>query len=306
MRALLLKRRSVIFAVAFFFGLSIANAQIVPIREVFEPNPNHFPKASWAKVAVIQWAPKRDTPIHVDKAQAEQFKQYLRQDLSKYVREAALHGATLIVSPEFATVGYPSSNTMKLRSDEFRNRSEIEPYVEKSQGATFQYFSKLAKELSVYLHIGYAEVADDNQYYNGVLAIGPSGELIAKHRKINLFGGESAFLSAGKDLVTYESPFGRVALAICADIYDSRVMEGYKRRKVDVHSISASWTAFNSAMGSFINAAIWLKAFALGSNHFYFPDSGVVSPDGKTQSHIRQSMGVAYGYVRLKGHHSSR
>jgi predicted amidohydrolase len=282
---------------AWFFYLlsSVAFAQISPIQEVFSPNPQQFPSEKFYKVAVIQWANEIDTPLDVTPNQAEAYKQSNRKILEKYIREAASHGAKLVVTPEFAVVGYPSEV-----GDQFYSRQNITPYVEPIPGNSTNFFADLARELNLTIHFGMAEKdVTTDRYYNSQVAISPQGKILGAYRKISLFGDESNFLSSGIDLVTYNSPIGKIGLAICADIYNSKVMGSYKTLGVKALTVPASWTIHNSAMSYFQSAARSTSAYILGANHFYFPDSGVVTPQGLKQSHIRQSMGIAYGFIPL-------
>ena len=284
-----------------FAFLSIsAFAQLKPIKEVFEPTQTFDPETH-GKVAVVQWAPFADTPLGVTKEKAEAYKQENREQLEAYIREAAAKGAELVLTPEFAIVGYPDIPELPSEEDEFRNREDIEPYVETAPGPSTKYFSKLAKELKVAIHIGFAEVEKaSDRYFNTVVAIDASGKIVAKYRKINLYEGENQFLSPGTEPVVYEGPFGKVGMAICADIYSSVPMKSYASKKVNMVALSTSWAQWNSGMDNFKRAARSGSFFVLASNQRYFPDSGVINPDGTTQSHIRQSNGLAYGFLPYK------
>jgi predicted amidohydrolase len=218
--------------------------------------------------------------------------------LEQYAREAATNGAELVITPEFATVGYPDIPELPPEEDEYRNPEDIRPYVETVPGPATEYFGKLAKELKIYLHIGLPEVDPvTNAYYNTVVALNPNGEIAAKFRKINLYTGENNFLQPGTDIATYDSPFGKVGIIICADVYSSNPMTLYKDAGAGILALSTSWAQWNTGMNYFKRGAIRNSAFLLAANQNYFPDSGVVNPDGTTQSHIRQSDGVAYGYL---------
>ncbi len=270
---------------------------IEPIQEVFEPVGN-FDPAIYGKVAVVQWNQPESTPIGVTIEQAEIFMQRNREILASYITEAASKGSRLVLTPEFGVVGYPDIPELPSEEDNFQNREQIAPYVEPVGGATTQYFSALAKKLGVTLHVGFAEVEPMTQeYFNTVIVMGPKGELIARYRKIHLFELEDKFLTPGTEPVTYQGDFGKVGISICSDIYSSDPMEEYRDLKVNVIALSTSWAEFNSGMAAFEYAATWVNAFVLAANQTYFPDSGVINPDGTTQSHIRQSVGVAYGYL---------
>lgn len=271
--------------------------QVEPIEEVFEPAGTFDPEA-YGMVAVVQWANPAPTPIDVTKEQAESFKQGGLKTLESYIEQAAGHGAKLILTPEFATVGYPDIPELPSEEDQFQNREQVAPYVEKVGGPSTQFFSKLAKRLKVAIHFGMAEVDPDSDlYYNTVVALDADGEMVASYRKLHLFNGETKFLEAGESPVTYRGDFGLVGLAICSDIYSDPPMANYKEMGVNMVALSTSWAQYNTGMDHFKQAARRTRAFVLAANQNYFPDSGVVNPDGTTQSHIRQSTGIAYGHL---------
>ena len=96
-------------------------------------------------------------------------------------------------------------------------------------GPTFEKMSSWAKEFCVTLVGGsIAEKGDDGKVYNTSCVFSPTGELLAKHRKVHLFdidvpGGicfkESDSLSAGADVTTFTlSSTVKAGLGICYDI----------------------------------------------------------------------------------------
>jgi predicted amidohydrolase len=288
-------------ATVLIAALAMAADGVVPIKEVFEP-PKPANAAKWAKVAVVQWNRAEDTPVDVTVKQAEEFKQVSRTTLEEFVREAVKNGAKVVLTPEFSIVGYPDIPDLPSEEDNFQSRKQVQPYVEPVGGTSTKYFSKIAAELGIYLHIGIAEVdPKNNRYYNTVVVLGPKGETVTKYRKIHLFNGEDKFLDEGTEPVTYMSPYGRVGLVICSDIYSGFPMDDYKKLAVDVLALSTSWAQYNTGMNSFKSGAKWVNAYVLAANQTYFPDSGVINPNGTTQSHIRQSTGIAYGYIPVKG-----
>lgn len=280
------------------FSIQSALAGLNPIKEVFSPDESRFPRAQFMKVAVLQWANTIDTPVDVSEAQAENYKQTNREQIADYIEEAHQNGASLFVTPEFAVVGYPSQPEY---DDNFSSVAQAAPYAEDKYGPTYKYFSAIAARLKMYLHIGFLEkVKGEKLFFNSVMVINPAGKLEAVYHKQNLFGGEYRYIKAGDQPVTYQSPAGKIGLGICADIYDYDFLDQYSKMQIDALSLSSSWTVHNSAYGYYQSAAKELNTIIMGSNHNYFPDSGVVNADGSKQSHIRQSTGLAYGYLKLR------
>ncbi|MCE9624412.1 MAG: hypothetical protein K8R69_03000 [Deltaproteobacteria bacterium] len=56
--------------------------------------------------------------------------------------------------------------------------------------------------------------------YNSAYVITPSGKRLASYRKIHLFayGGETRRFQAGKRVVAFSSPWGKIGLAVCFDL----------------------------------------------------------------------------------------
>lgn len=289
-----------LFVALCFLGAALApasRADAKPIQEFDRPKTSP-PKATHGSVAVLQWNPAGSAPLTKDREVAERFKARNRHEMARFITEAAKGGAEMVITPEFATVGYPDIPDLPDEDDNFRNRKDIEPYVEPLDGPTQREFSELAKELGVIVHVGFAEHDQKtNRFYNSVMALGADGKLLGSFRKVNLFKKENDFLSAGSQAVTYESPFGKVGFAICADIYDPDLLRRYKELGTDVIALSTSWAQYNTGMSYFRRAARDINVFVLAANMTYFPDSGVISPNGELQSHIRQSSGLAWGYL---------
>jgi predicted amidohydrolase len=197
--------------------------------------------------------------------------------------------------------GYPSFPELKPEEQNFRSRDDIAPYIEPIKGTSFKYFSALANELGIYIQYGLATgESKSGPYHNSAVVVGPSGKLEAYHHKIGLFEMEHDYLVPGTQGAIFNSPVGRVGLMICADTYEPRVLRQFSGR-TDVIFLSTSWARYNSGMSQFKSTARQLGSYLLAANHMYYPDSGVINPDGSTQSHIRQSYGIAYGYLpRLK------
>jgi predicted amidohydrolase len=275
-------------------------AAVEPIDEVFEPNPALYPTDSYAKVAVVAWVASDSAPLTTSENVAEEYKARNRNSLEKYIREAAQNGAELVITPEFGVVGYPDIPDLPSHEDNFQSPEQIRPYAERVDGKSFVFFSKISKELKIYIHYGFAEAADDGKYYNTVAVVDPQGQFVTSYRKSHLFSKEYLFLAEGNSITTYDSPFGKIGIVICSDIYGSFPMDEYAKSRLDILALSTSWAQYNTGWSYFTRGAKWVNAYVLASNQTYYPDSGVINPDGSAQSHIRQSEGVAYGYVPRK------
>jgi predicted amidohydrolase len=189
------------------------------------------------------------------------------------VREAAGRGAKLIVAPEYAL---PQINAEPEVAVGLRPSSPVQSPLQTR-------FSALASELGIYLVID-LETVVQSRHYNTQVALAPTGKVVARHHKFELFEGERIGLAAGTDTATFDTPFGRVGLLICADIYgDPERHEALVRDGgVDIIAFSAAWTApgarrwpaaFAHDWGVYVVAAN--SATGLGQGGGIFDHSGV-------------------------------
>ena len=87
--------------------------------------------------------------------------------------------------------------------------------------------SQLARERGIYLIAGSLPELEGHRVYNTSFVYAPDGTCIARHRKIHLFdidveGGqrfmESEVLSPGREVTTFDTPWGTMGLCICFDM----------------------------------------------------------------------------------------
>jgi predicted amidohydrolase len=141
------------------------------------------------------------------------------------IREAAAHGAQLVVTTECFLDGYAFDDpTMPL--DKYRALGEPIP-----DGPYFQRLAELARELKVYLVAGMLE-ADGSARYNAAVFIGPDGALIGKYHKQNL-DEEIRRNKPGHDSAVHKTPFGNVGILICADRRDPRIVRRFRENGAD-------------------------------------------------------------------------
>jgi predicted amidohydrolase len=159
------------------------------------------------------------------------------------VRRAHARGARLIVAPEYALPQKKPEPDL-VRGQQPPSRQE----------APFQYrFANLAQTLAVYIVIN-LETAREGKVYNTLVAFDPDGRVAASHHKFELFEAERQALSPGDSVVAFDTPFGRVGLLTCADIYGPPGMHRELADKADIIAFSAQWTA--------LGAPRWPAAFA--------------------------------------------
>jgi predicted amidohydrolase len=85
---------------------------------------------------------------------------------------------------------------------------------------------------------------DEGAMFNTVALVGPDGGVIAKYRKIHLFGyasKERELLSPGTRLVVVTTPIGRIGLATCFDLRFPEQFLGMRELDADVIVVPAAW-----------------------------------------------------------------
>lgn len=140
-------------------------------------------------------------------------------------------GSHLVILPEIWNIGYFSFD---LYSKE----------AETVHGETARRMSQKAKEHGFYLHAGSFVEKEDGKLFNTSLLFNPDGTLIARYRKIHLFGygsQESQLLSRGSEVVVVETDLGRIGMCTC---YDLRFPELFRRmlhQGAELFLVASGW-----------------------------------------------------------------
>ncbi|WP_405729161.1 carbon-nitrogen hydrolase family protein [Anaerotignum sp.] len=133
--------------------------------------------------------------------------------IREMLKEAKAEGADIAVLPEMCCCPYENSAFVKYAM----------PY----NSPFLTGIAEMAKEMGLYIVAGSVPLSSDGKIYNASFVYNDKGECIAKHRKTHLFdinvpGGqyfmESDTFTAGKDVTTFPTPWGKMGLIICYDI----------------------------------------------------------------------------------------
>lgn len=104
---------------------------------------------------------------------------------------------------------------------------------------------RLAKQYGLYVCIGLDEI-DNGRLYGSAILIDPAGQILLKHRKINVLpelmtppytSGNAA------DVAAVTTPLGRIGLLICADTFVPKILERVRNLAVDVLLVPYGWAA---------------------------------------------------------------
>jgi predicted amidohydrolase len=156
-----------------------------------------YAKPQTVKVAVVQFRP-----------QMNDVSGNLRR-LIDLTDEAGRAGAKIVVHTEMATSGYS-----------YFSREQIRKVAETIPGNTTRSLGLVARKYRLYVALGLPEIDPaTNRFYNSAALIGPSGRLVGKYRKRSHLL-ESSWASIGEGAIpTFDTPYGRLAVVICADLF---------------------------------------------------------------------------------------
>jgi predicted amidohydrolase len=111
-------------------------------------------------------------------------------------------------------------------------------------GPLVQALRAKARELRIYLHTGSFVERDGPDLFNTALLLSPDGEVLARYRKMHLFGYKSEerrLLRRGEEIVVVPTPWGRAGFATC---YDLRFPELFRRmldQGAEYYLVTSAW-----------------------------------------------------------------
>lgn len=156
------------------------------------------------------------------------------------VAAAADGGAAMLFTPEMS--GLIDSNRARATAN----------VVAESQDRVLAAVREAAAKAGIWVALGSLAVArEDRRWANRSFVIDSSGEVAARYDKIHMFDvdlasgeswRESNAYAAGDQVVTVETPAGRLGLAICYDIRFPALFEALGRKSCDIIAIPAAFT----------------------------------------------------------------
>jgi len=159
-------------------------------------------------------------------------------EAEKLIEIAVEQGAKLIALPEyFAIMGMKDTDKVKAAEKE-------------GHGPIQQFLAGIAKKHEIWVIAGSVPLKSEveGKIYNACLVYNDQGKLVARYNKIHLFGlnlgnetyHEEKTITPGNQVVTVDSPFGKIGLSIC---YDLRFPELYRAMgEVDLILVPAAFT----------------------------------------------------------------
>jgi len=128
-----------------------------------------------------------------------------KQNLShaaEMIEQGAADGCRVVVLPECLDIGWTHPDTAAL--------------ARPVPGPRSQALCEAARRTGVWVVAGLTE-RDGDDVYNTAVLISPDGQLVLKHRKINILDIAQDYYATGDRLNVARTPFGTVGVDICAD-----------------------------------------------------------------------------------------
>ncbi len=135
---------------------------------------------------------------------------------------SASDGAAVVVLPEAFDVGWTHPSARELAEDIPGPRSEA--------------LAVAAIAANVHVVAGLTERAGE-RIYNASVLISPAGEILLKHRKINILDIAQDLYSIGDRLAVAETPLGTIGITICADNFSASLALGHSLARMGAQMI---------------------------------------------------------------------
>ncbi len=181
------------------------------------------------KAALVQLSSKDDPVANLPTTEA-------------LVREAAVAGAALVLTPEVTNI-VSASRTIQTQ----------ELTIE-ADDLTLQRLRKVAEETGIWLSIGSLALKSgdpDERFVNRQFLINPDGEICARYDKIHMFDvelgdgesyRESRGYRPGELAVTAQSPWGTIGLSICYDMRFPLLYHALARAGAQILTVPSAFT----------------------------------------------------------------
>jgi predicted amidohydrolase len=154
-----------------------------------------------------------------------------RVRIDNAVREAAAAGAQIVCFPETVMLGWVNPDA--------HERAHTIP------GEDSDFLCRLAKDSDVFLCAGLAEKEGESpNLYDSVVLIDNRGEILLKHRKINILTElMTSPYTPGKDVQVVETKYGKIGLLICADTFKDEILSRMANLEPDLLLVPYGWAA---------------------------------------------------------------
>jgi predicted amidohydrolase len=147
------------------------------------------------------------------------------------IEDASRRGAQLACFPETALIGWVNPAAHELAAP--------------IPGALSNRISALAKKHDIMISIGLCE-KDGESLHDSAILVGRDGQILLKHRKINILTElmHPPYAPGSLDEIrAVDTPIGRVGMLICADTFKDEIIDAAAARKPELLIVPYGWAA---------------------------------------------------------------
>ncbi|MGE4571692.1 MAG: carbon-nitrogen hydrolase family protein [Candidatus Izemoplasmatales bacterium] len=223
----------------------------------------------------------------------------------------ALEKKLLETSYDF--IVFPEMFTTPYQLKYFKNTSS------RDNREVLAYLKALAIRYNTYVVGGSIPEISENKIYNSSFVFDRSGNLMTKYRKIHLFSvtypngqsfSENDVLSSGREIITFNTEFGRMGLMICFDIRFPRLAYLLQQQGVKVIFVPAAFNTYTGPMHwytTFKARAIDNQLFLVGASpardsfgsYEPYGHSLIVNPLGQVIKDLDEKQGIIDTEINL-------
>ncbi|UCF35298.1 MAG: carbon-nitrogen hydrolase family protein [Acidobacteriota bacterium] len=239
-------------------------------------------------------------------------KEYNLERAEKLIRQAAARGARIISTPESAVQGYPRVSLpegVSPESPEIQDRrQEILAAAETIPGPATDRFSRLARELGVWLVFGIDENRD-GRLYNTAVLMDSDGAITGKYSKVHLQNWMLASgVNRGDGFPVWDAEIDgvkvRVGIQVCYDIQHPESSRELALGGAEIMFVPYCTTDFARPLlvHLFQTRALENRAFVVRVNYGGNRNNGtssIIDFEGATQDELDRSEGVLVGDLNI-------
>ncbi len=163
--------------------------------------------------------------------------------------------------------------------------------AERVPGHATNYLAKRANDFNTHVVFGLVvKEKVESILYNGVICLGPEGDVAGDYRKVHLLGEERQVYRAGFRFITVEAEWGRFGLSIGSDLAFPETARSLTLEGAELVVVSANWEEqySESWRAHIISRACENAIFMAATNRVgeeptgrYHGDSTLVGPSGE-------------------------
>jgi predicted amidohydrolase len=156
-----------------------------------------------------------------------------RNLIKNVIRQRGAVETQILLLPELVSSGYV-----------FESVEEARACGEPPDGPMVSVLAVGAAHHGMVIIGGFAELGEDGALYNSAAVVGPDG-LLAVYRKTHLWDREKLWFTPGSEPPpVVETPFGRIGVAVCYDLYFPELTRGLALAGADLIALPANLPLF--------------------------------------------------------------